>query len=137
VPGTPGAGSGYNVAVVKQLILEKKLAPFYRGLDDYEESWEDDEVARALRKSRELNKTGVVDPSGQENATGSNSTNTGSIGSRFAGFTSTRHQATVQAAVATIPQNERELREARAYRGAVECPICFLVSVCFAQSMVT
>ncbi len=124
VPGTPGGGGGggYNVLIVKSLILEKKLAPFYRGLDDYEETWDDEEVVQALRKSREINKTGVVDPNELKES------NSGSMSGRFGGFASARHQATIQAAMATIPQNERELREARAYRGANECPICFLVS---------
>ena len=32
--------------------MEKKLAPFYRGLEDYEEEWGEDEVIAALKEVR-------------------------------------------------------------------------------------
>lgn len=83
----------YNHGIVKGLIIEKKLAPFYRGLEDYEEEWEDEDVIRSLRSLR----------AGQG-----------------------------QPALADLPPltkvAEKERREARAYKGAAECPICFLVS---------
>ncbi|KAI5454468.1 SNF1-interacting protein [Naganishia albida] len=81
----------YNHGIVKGLIIEKKLAPFYRGLEDYEEEWEDEDVIRSLRSLR----------AGQG-----------------------------QPALADLPPltkvAEKERREARAYKGAAECPICFL-----------
>jgi hypothetical protein len=83
----------YNHGIVKGLIIEKKLAPFYRGLEDYEEDWEDEDVIKSLRSLR----------AGQG-----------------------------QPALADLPPltkvADKERREARAYKGAAECPICFLVS---------
>lgn len=84
----PIESQDYNHIIVKHLIIEKKLAPFYRGLEDYEEEWGEEEVVGALR---ELRGGGKTDGAG-----------------------------------ATM--SERERREAIAYKGATECPICFLVS---------
>lgn len=122
--GVPGGGAGYNVGIVKGLILEKRLAPFYRGLDDYEPEWTDEGVAHALRESRTANPVGAEAEAGAGGASGAASGASGSLSA-----TSRIRHAAVKADVeATIPQGEREAREARAYRGAVECPICFLVS---------
>lgn len=82
----------YNHAVVKGLIIEKKLAPFYRGLEDYEEDWEDEEVIKSLRSLR----------AGQG-------------------------QPPPEGTPALTKVADKERREARAYKGAAECPICFLV----------
>ena len=34
----------WNQAVVSQLIVERKLAPFYRPLEDYEDGWDDEKI---------------------------------------------------------------------------------------------
>ena len=33
----------WNQSIVAQLICERKLAPFYRPLEDYDESWDDEQ----------------------------------------------------------------------------------------------
>ena len=82
----------YNHAIVKGLIIEKKLAPFYRGLEDYEEEWEEEEVIKSLRSLR----------AGQG-------------------------QPPLEGTPPLTKVSDKERREARAYKGAAECPICFLV----------
>ncbi|KAF8162922.1 hypothetical protein B0H34DRAFT_794682 [Crassisporium funariophilum] len=95
----------WNQAIVSQLIVARRMAPFYRPLEDYEESWDDDQVLAARKE--------LPDP---ENAD-----------------TVTRIEATATASNNYNKSNKRpgSLKEpikpeAQIYRGAVECPICFL-----------
>ncbi|KIL68617.1 hypothetical protein M378DRAFT_158446 [Amanita muscaria Koide BX008] len=93
----------WNQAVVSQLICQRKLAPFYRPLEDFNDSWDDDQIL-AARKSL---------PDGESET-----------------VTRTEAPATPNS---TKPSNKRpgalkepSKPEAAIYRGAVECPICFL-----------
>ncbi|KZS98968.1 hypothetical protein SISNIDRAFT_391361, partial [Sistotremastrum niveocremeum HHB9708] len=87
----------WNQQVVAQLIADRKLAPFYRPLEDYDESWDDDRIL-ASRKER-------VDPNAPDQ---SENTNSGAQ------------------ARPTSSREPLRITEASVYRGAVECPICFL-----------
>ena len=98
----------WNQAVVTQLIIDRKLAPFYRPLEDYDESWDDDQI---LAARKELPDTEGGDSSRAESI---NST-----------ATSRGHQKRPSAA-----KEPARHPEAAIYRGAVECPICFLVCCC-------
>ncbi|KAF5386799.1 hypothetical protein D9615_001856 [Tricholomella constricta] len=98
----------WNQAVVTQLICARRLAPFYRPLEEYQETWDDDQI---LAARKELPAT---DPDGNE--------------------TVTRIEASVQSHASTKSSHnkrpgalkEPSKPEAAVYRGAVECPICFL-----------
>lgn len=98
----------WNQAVVTQLIVARRLAPFYRPLEDYDESWDDDRILAARKVP--------PDPESQ------------------VAEQSTRIEAT---AVVNSSKSNHSKRpnlkepskpEATVYRGAEECPICFLVS---------
>ncbi|KAK9470768.1 uncharacterized protein V1510DRAFT_422096 [Dipodascopsis tothii] len=39
----------YKARIVRQLQIERKLAPFFKGLNDYEESWADNQVLAAIK----------------------------------------------------------------------------------------
>jgi hypothetical protein len=94
----------WNQAIVSQLIVGRKLAPFYRPLEEYEDSWDDDQILAARKELPDLESADSV----------------------------TRIEA-----AAAHPSSHRSKRpgslkeparpEAQVYRGAVECPICFLV----------
>ncbi|KAA1471352.1 hypothetical protein DENSPDRAFT_837332 [Dentipellis sp. KUC8613] len=95
----------WNEAIVAQLIIDRKLAPFYRPLEDYDDSWDDDQILAARR-----------DPTP---APDSDSTHTARSDVSSASK-STHHKR---------PSATKELArspEAAIYRGATECPICFL-----------
>ncbi|KAI8998810.1 hypothetical protein BD414DRAFT_476149 [Trametes punicea] len=93
----------WNQAVVSQLIIERKLAPFYRPLEDYDESWDDEQILAARKEPPDVE--------------GGESSRAESISS-----TATRgHQKRPSAA-----KEPTRHPEAAIYRGAVECPICFL-----------
>ncbi|ODQ64594.1 hypothetical protein NADFUDRAFT_52228 [Nadsonia fulvescens var. elongata DSM 6958] len=39
----------FDFAIVQELIIQRRLAPFYRGLADFDEDWSERELLRALR----------------------------------------------------------------------------------------
>jgi hypothetical protein len=102
----------WNQSIVGQLIVARKLAPFYRPLEDYEESWTEDQILAARKE--------LPDP--LEGATAE----------------STRSEPSSLPSRSKRPNTLKEPSvkpEAAVYRGAVECPICFLVSAVFAFSL--
>ncbi|KAN0141271.1 hypothetical protein V8E53_001027 [Lactarius tabidus] len=91
--------------VVTQLIIDRKLAPFYRPLEEYDPSWGDEQIL-AARKEPPL-------PVEQE-PTGSRSDAASPT------IKSTHHKRL------SISKELPRSAEAAIYRDAAECPICFL-----------
>ncbi|KAI0315515.1 hypothetical protein OF83DRAFT_348274 [Amylostereum chailletii] len=92
----------WNESVVGQAIVDRKLAPFYRPLEDYEESWDDEKI---LASRKELPTPESESPT----------RDTASI--------VPRHSHHKRPSVVKEPTRNPE---AAIYDGAVECPICFL-----------
>lgn len=101
----------WNQQIVGNLIVDRKLAPFYRPLEDYEDSWDDEQILAARKElpnssqsAHSESSQGVISPLSSKSSHGKNSNN---------------------------KSGKEPLRpsEASVYRNAVECPICFLVSV--------
>ncbi|KAJ3502664.1 hypothetical protein NLJ89_g8784 [Agrocybe chaxingu] len=93
----------WNQPIVSQLIVARRLAPFYRPLEDYDDSWDDDQILAARKE--------LPDPDSAD--------------------TVTRIEATAMASSSSKSKRPGLLKEpakpeAQVYRGAVECPICFL-----------
>lgn len=105
------------------LILEARLAPFYRGLEDYEENWTEEDLARTLTEVREQDLADDVSNSVTEKLKEEREAPSG-IGSvtKKIGIRKNRDARREE------ENQERDRREVRAYLGATECPICFLVS---------
>jgi hypothetical protein len=102
----------WNQAIVAQLIVQRKLAPFYRPLEDYDESWSDEQILASRKERSESpempnnNETAPAIPSSKPD-----------VGSSFRSH-------------GKRPSTHKEVAkfsEVAIYRGAVECPICFLV----------
>uniref|UniRef100_A0A8H7Y2W3 RING-type domain-containing protein n=1 Tax=Psilocybe cubensis TaxID=181762 RepID=A0A8H7Y2W3_PSICU len=93
----------WNQAIVSQLIVARRLAPFYRPLEDYEEDWDDDQILAARKE--------LPDPDNADVVTRIEATNA----------PSNPHKSKRPGAL-----KEPAKPEAQIYRGAVECPICFL-----------
>ncbi|KAI0080573.1 hypothetical protein K474DRAFT_210583 [Panus rudis PR-1116 ss-1] len=98
----------WNHAIVSQLIVERKLAPFYRPLEDYDESWDDEQILAARKEPPEQ------DASHGESSIHRAESNASSLSSR------THHKRP------STTKEPSRYPEAAIYRGAVECPICFL-----------
>ncbi|TXT07115.1 hypothetical protein VHUM_03285 [Vanrija humicola] len=98
----------YSKQAVTELILEAQLAPFYRGLDDFEEDWDEDEIKRALDQAREKDFEDEVNNSYTHR------------------LKILRDGGNPFPKETPADKDEHDRREIRAYLGAVECPICFL-----------
>ncbi|KAK7466947.1 SNF1-interacting protein [Stygiomarasmius scandens] len=96
----------WNHAIVTQLICSRRLAPFYRPLEDYDDSWTDDQILAARRNPPEVEQ--------------SDSTRAEASQALPASASSKSH--TKRPSTLKDPAKP----EAAIYRGAVECPICFL-----------
>ncbi|KAH8925748.1 hypothetical protein BT69DRAFT_1348509 [Atractiella rhizophila] len=44
----------YNRAIVQRLIVDRRLAPFFRGLEDYESSWGEEEIEDKLKEADQM-----------------------------------------------------------------------------------
>ena len=104
----------WNQAIVAQLIVQRKLAPFYRPLEEYDENWDDEQILASRKELPENPET--TNHSETTSATSSSKPDVGSS------FRSHGKRPSAQKDVA-------KFSEAIIYRGAVECPICFLVSL--------
>ena len=93
----------WNHQIVAQLICERKLAPFYRPLEEYDPSWDDEQIL-AARKALPDSDSTQHDQSTRTD-------------SRLA------HNKRPSAS-----KEQSRHAEAMIYKGAIECPICFLVS---------
>lgn len=110
----------WNQTIVAQLIVQRKLAPFYRPLEDYEQDWNDDQILAARKKvsSTESHGDEGLHKEGASGATGPPlQSATSALKHASSKSSSKSHQPPRD-----IPRNF----EAQVYRGAVECPICFL-----------
>lgn len=100
----------YSKTIVTTLILDNQLAPFYRGLDDWEEDWHEADVRKVLDD--------VLEKDFADDVQNSNNVHL-------------KEDKAILARGRELPnepeRTERSHREARAYLGAAECPICFLV----------
>jgi hypothetical protein len=110
----------WNQAIVAQLIAERKLAPFYRPLEDYDDSWDDERIFAATKGGGD-----------QAHAADSDSVISHIPLSTQTSHTGSYSKASGKAAVRAPPafKDVQRFSEAQVYRGAVECPICFLVRV--------
>lgn len=100
----------WNQAVVSQLICARRLAPFYRPLEEYEDSWDDDQILAARTELP------AVGPEAHETVT--------RIEAPLSSYSSSPRSSHNKRPSSL---KEPSKPEAVIYRGAVECPICFLV----------
>lgn len=93
----------WNQHAVAQAILERHLAPFYRPLEEYDSTWDDEKIL-ANRRGSSLDSEAGNDA-------------TSSVPSKYA----KGHSSKASSRDIVRPT------EAQIYRDAVECPICFMV----------
>lgn len=108
--------------MVTRLIVDGKLAPFYRGFEDWEEDYGEQDIARVLAEVREKDYAEGVGNSVTE-AMKLEREGGGGMGSmaKKIGMHRSRQNRLEE------EKEERDRRERKAYIGATECPICFLV----------
>ncbi|KAI6150726.1 hypothetical protein BKA82DRAFT_122167 [Pisolithus tinctorius] len=97
----------WNHAIVTQLIMDRKLAPFYRPLEEYNDDWDDEQILAARRDSPDSDHNSADPAARPDSRDGPKPPN------------QARRSSSLKEPCRNIP-------EAALYRGAVECPICFL-----------
>lgn len=122
--GVYSAQQDWNHAIVTQLIIDRKLAPFYRPLEDYDESWDDEQILASRKEfppqDSSQSPVSTGGDSGPPSAAPSVSHSAHSSLSKFSKYHAKPQQ-----------QNETpRFSEAVIYKGAMECPICLLASHC-------
>jgi hypothetical protein len=146
----PSAARDWNQAIVAQLIVHRKLSPFYRPLEDYGEDWGDEQILASQKRPPPQNGLSASDDGG---ASGGNSATTGasttggpgsdsgapppsapfshSQAPHLQSATSALRHAAGKSSSRSSHANKDPPRnlEAQVYRGAVDCPICFLVCI--------
>ena len=125
--------SDYSKTIVTKLILEARLAPFYRGMEDWEEEYTPQDAWRILNEVRDKDYedgvgNSVVEAMKADRAESSGPSSSGGTGS-VARRIGIQTKASKEKDARLQHEKEEALkREAKAYVGAIECPICFLVS---------
>ncbi|KAF9149503.1 SNF1-interacting protein [Linnemannia schmuckeri] len=119
----------YDFRIVQRLIHQRRLAPFYKGLED----WDDNEDALEVRAAAAAASGGSSASASthqqqqQQSARGahahSHSHSTSSHG-HTRGNSSSHNNSQGYAERSMVADPEREMK--RLYQGAIECPICFL-----------
>lgn len=176
----PSANRDWNQAIVAQLIVHRKLAPFYRPLEDYEDDWDEEQILAAQKapptttamqgeagpgpssSSSFLQPGSSADDSHHSSVAGSISGSSISLSSSSNNNNQHHHHSAsapphLQSATSALrhaagksasrtsqsshkdkdPQTQQQqlqqqrVFEAQIYRGAVDCPICFLVRLLF------
>lgn len=103
----------WDPRAVGKLIIDRKLAPFYKGLADYSLDWDDANLHRVINGEQP-----VPQAKRASVPVGSNSANTATQ----------RHRAQTSSGTYRTATQGAYSFEYLLYRKAVECPICFLVS---------
>ncbi|KAJ7489882.1 zf-C3HC4 type zinc finger protein [Mycena galericulata] len=92
----------WNQSITAQLIIARRLAPFYRPLEEYEDNWDDDRILAARKPLSDADADQQPPPPPTPTA------------------------SSLKASKRPGTLKEPAKPEATVYRGAVECPICFL-----------
>jgi hypothetical protein len=122
----------YDFRIVQRLIHQRRLAPFYKGLEDWDDS-EDALQERAAAASAGGGSPSTPQQQQQQQQqqaarahAHSNSHSSTSSQGHTRGNSSSHNNSHGYAERSMVADSEREMR--RLYQGAIECPICFLVS---------
>ncbi|KAF9182267.1 SNF1-interacting protein, partial [Haplosporangium sp. Z 767] len=107
----------YDFRIVQRLILQRKLAPFYKGLED----WDDSEDAQEEKKNQQKTTTNSISNSNNKNFSHSRTHSQSNHNLARGGNSSNNNYSNADRHLA---DSEREKK--RLYQGAIECPICFL-----------
>ena len=111
----------WNKETVGRLIVERKLAPFYRPLEDYEDDWDDERIL-AARKEPPPPPAAAPGPASSVPLEAPHSTP-----STHSHSHSIPHRSHATKSARAASKEPQRLNEATLYRGATECPICFMV----------
>ncbi|KAG0203561.1 SNF1-interacting protein [Mortierella sp. GBA30] len=124
----------YDFRIVQRLIIQRKLAPFYKGLED----WDDNEDAQEEKEKQQqllqrtttstaaTTKTTTTPRTASSSSSSSNSTGHSHSRSHSGHNVARGNNSSSSSVYADRHLTESEREKRRLYQGAIECPICFL-----------
>lgn len=142
--GVYTAPQDWKKSVVRALQLARRMAPYYKGLDDYDESWSNEKLLQVLRTSlppggyNHALLNSVNDPNGYSGPASASQSGRGTpsrpssfIDSNSPSSSPTKPQRPRAVTMDSSSQIQTVQRPrvpfgVMLYQNAVECPICFL-----------
>ncbi|KAF3104060.1 SNF1-interacting protein, variant 2 [Orbilia oligospora] len=116
----------YNLKVVRQLQIERRLAPFWKGIPDHESDWTDAQLVAAAQGKDIPDADAAIPPSPTKPANEDLNRLTVPMATRSRSqSSSSSNSAPVETNIPSKTVNNRPI-EAVLYENASECPICFL-----------
>ncbi|EEB07516.1 zf-C3HC4 type zinc finger [Schizosaccharomyces japonicus yFS275] len=125
--GVYSNGPTYKKSIVKNLILSRRLMPFYKGLDNIESRWSNEELSMAVAKALGPQKAMLLN-STQRRGSGNSIANAKSLREHSARIHEGRSRVRSNSAHHSSSNLSGRGKDALStvYTNAVECPICFL-----------
>jgi hypothetical protein len=121
--GVYSGAHDFEYPFVRKLLLDRRLAPFFKGLQDYKKTWTDAELLDAIKNSS-------LPSSELESSESTDSNNDAKTKSLLSGpdlNTNNNPDISTGKTISSRPQcviPDSEL--IRLYKDVIECPICFL-----------
>ena len=123
--GVYSGSHDFEYPVVRKLLLDRRLAPFFKGLQDYKKTWTDAELLEAVKNSSlpspEPESSGSIATGSSNEAKTKTLTSVPDLNSNNSSGISTGKTTSSQPNY-VIPDSE----VIGLYRDVIECPICFL-----------
>ncbi|WBW71419.1 zf-C3HC4 type zinc finger [Schizosaccharomyces osmophilus] len=126
--GVYGSEPSYKVSIVRRLMLERQLMPFYKGLEEYSADWPPEKVAEVVEKALGSQKTMTLRSAIREakfHTLGHSKSLKRDVKNRADRSVRSRSNS-VSGNSHVITQDNHAHAISTIYANAFECPICFL-----------
>lgn len=124
--GVYSSAPAYKTNIVRKLMLERRLMPFYKGLDSYSKDWPAEKVVEVVEKALGPHKSALLHCAIRQSRSlsvgNTRSLKRDSRGSSDHLLTRNRSNSTP----GSISADYRTTAITTIYANAMECPICFL-----------
>ncbi|KAF9421516.1 SNF1-interacting protein [Podila epigama] len=115
--GIYSAPQDFDFRIVQRLILQRKLAPFYKGLEECDDSEDAQEEKKKL-------KLAALSPDSRRSSSNSSSSTTAPSPPPPTSPSSSSGKRVAPTPTTSAQRDQQQTY--RLYHGAIECPICFL-----------
>lgn len=125
--GVYSGAHDFDYPIVRKLILDRRLAPFYKGLQDYKKTWTDAELLEAIKSSPLPASDSTPTDIALRNSLNDKKSSQLASGSSIKSNSSSSDNVsanTIKPTSSDYVISDAEL--IALYRDVIECPICFL-----------
>lgn len=125
--GVYSGAHDFDYPIVRKLMLDRRLAPFYKGLQDYKKKWTNAELLEAVKGSPLPSSDSSPADIALKNGINDRKLSHVASGSSIKSNSSSSNNVSVN--TTTPPSSDCVISDAELialYRDVIECPICFL-----------